>query len=141
LTGPGGFCLLGPMATASPSQRALAECRKRDWPCGIVERYCSFTRRRHDLFGCIDLIALDDEMGTLGIQVTSGSNHSKRVAKTLEEPRIRRWLERGNRYEVWSYSKKGAAGKRKLWHLRVQPVTVEMYEEAEAIALSSNPPT
>jgi hypothetical protein len=118
------------MASTSPSQRALSECRKRDWPCGIVERYCSFTKRRHDLFGCIDLIALDGGRGALGIQVTSGSNHSARVKKTLEEPRILKWLQKGNRYEVWSYAKRGTAGKRKLWQLRIEAVTEDMYQEA-----------
>ena len=130
LTAPGGLALLGAMASTSPSARALAECRKRDWPCGIVERYCSFTKRRHDLFGCIDLVALDDKMGALGIQVTSGANHAKRVQKTLEEPRILRWLQKGNRFEVWSYAKRGAAGKRKLWQLRIEAVTEDMYKEA-----------
>lgn len=119
------------MAAASPSKRALDECRKRGWPCGIVERYCSFTRRRHDLFGCIDLIALDGIQGCLGIQVTSGSNHSTRVKKALEEPRILQWIQGGNRFEVWSYAKRGSAGKRKLWTLRVELVTEDMYQKEE----------
>ena len=116
------------MAGKSPSARAIAECESRDWPCGNVERYCSFSKKRHDLFGCIDLVALDDEPGCLGIQVTSGSNHSARVKKALAEPRILRWIQRGNRFEVWSYAKRGAAGARKLWKLRVEPVTADMYK-------------
>jgi hypothetical protein len=75
-------------------------------------------------------VALDDKMGALGIQVTSGANHAKRVQKTLEEPRILRWLQKGNRFEVWSYAKRGAAGKRKLWQLRIEPVTTQMYTAA-----------
>ena len=113
----------------SPTSRSLDYCRKKGWFAGIVERYIAQCRQRFDLFGCIDLVALDELPGCLGIQATSGSNHSSRIKKALEEPRLLAWLRAGNRYEVWSWAKKGPKGKRKVWTLRREPITLS---EAEA---------
>lgn len=117
------------MPSTSPTQRALAECRKRGWQSQVVEYWLAPARRRIDLFGCIDILALDGESGSLGIQVTSGSGHSARVKKSLAEPRIREWVRAGNRFEVWSYAKRGPVGKRKVWTLRVQRLELEQFED------------
>lgn len=84
----------------------------------VVEHWNAFAHRRVDLFGIIDLIALDGGAGPLAIQVTASGSHSARRQKALEEPRLVAWLRSGARFEVWSYGKKGARGKRKLWTLR-----------------------
>lgn len=111
----------------TPTARALAECKRRGWPAGVVERYVSQTRRRHDLFGFIDLVALDGQRGVLGIQVTSSSNMSARVTKIQTEcsERAVNWLHAGNRVQVWGFAKRGARGARKLWTLRVVDVDVD----------------
>jgi len=101
----------------SPTERTLAECKRRGWPCQVVERFCIYSKRRIDLFGIIDILAITPT-GILGIQATSGTNHSARVAKADEEPRLLAWLRAGGRFAVWSFAKRGAKGKRKLWHLR-----------------------
>jgi len=86
----------------------------------VVERWNPYARVRHDLFGCIDIVVLDGGPGgPLGVQVTSGSNVSARVAKALAEPRIAAWIASPARFEVWGYRKVGDAGKRKTWELRV----------------------
>lgn len=103
----------------SPTQRALAFCRKEGWTAQVVERWNPYARVRQDLFGVIDIVVLDGRPGgPLGVQVTSGSGHSARVKKAMAEPRLAAWLDAPARFEVWSYSKRGAAGKRKLWTLR-----------------------
>lgn len=102
----------------SPTARTLAECRKRGWEAGVVERWIHASKIRQDLFGVIDLIALDDKPGCLGIQATSTGNMVARINKAKAEPRLRTWLERGNRFVVWGWAKRGPAGKRKLWRLR-----------------------
>lgn len=102
----------------SPTQRALADCKKLGWIVQVVEHWNAFARRRVDLFGIIDLIALDGGAGPLAIQVTASGSHSARRQKALGEPRLVAWLRSGARFEVWSYGKKGARGKRKLWTLR-----------------------
>lgn len=96
----------------------------------VVERWVAQARRRIDLFGCIDLVALDGKPGVLGIQATSTGNIPSRVKKILTECReaARDWLEAGNRLEVWGYAKRGPAGKRKLWTLKTREVTLEELE-------------
>lgn len=116
----------------SPTSRTLAECRKRGWLAQGVEQVVPHTFIKRDLFGCIDLVALDGHPGVLGIQACSngsaagkGGDMSKRLAKIALEcgPAALRWLGAGNRLEVWGWGKKGEAGTRKLWALRVIEVS------------------
>ncbi len=106
---------------SSPTQRTLAECRKRGWTAGVVERWNPHARIRQDLFGCIDLIALTPD-GILAIQACAGSSHATRMAKVRAEPRTKLWRDAGGRFEVWSWAKRGQRGKRKTWTLRAEPV-------------------
>jgi len=121
----------------SPTQRALAELKRRGWTAQVVERWNQYARVRVDLFGCIDIVAIDPASdrtvpvgpifvrnqgaAIVGIQVTaSAAHHAHRRAKILAEPRMRQWVEAGGRLELWSWSKKGKRGKRKRWELRVE---------------------
>lgn len=70
---------------------------------GASESKGSFLR---DLFGAFDILAITiDEPGVLGVQTTSGSNHSSRVKKLLGLATVKVWLRSGNRAEVWSWDK------------------------------------
>lgn len=117
----------------SPTARTLAECRKRGWPAGVVEKFVRFPPPGHlvDLFGCLDLVAIVppfDKDGNgwpepgaiLGIQACAGPSHAPRRAKILAEPRAKAWVEAGGRLELWSWSKRGDRGKQKRWTLRVE---------------------
>lgn len=84
----------------------------------MVERHNTFSHKKHDLFGGIDLVALDGQPGLLGIQATSASNAGARVEKLSQLDTMRTWLRAGNRLEVWGWSKRGKAQKRKLWTVR-----------------------
>lgn len=79
----------------------------------LVEHYNSFTQRRHDLFGFLDLLCVHKETGELvGVQSTSASNISSRINKITESPLlpiVRRagigvlvhgWRKVKNRWEV-----------------------------------------
>lgn len=110
----------------SPTQRALAELKKQGVTCQVVEKWNPYAKIRQDLFGCIDIVALM-ENSIFGIQVTSGSNHSQRILKIKAEPRLYSWLRHGGRLQVWSYSKKGKKGERKLWTLRKEEVTLDSF--------------
>lgn len=113
--------------------RALAECRKRGWTAGVVERRIPFPKPQGttiDLFGVIDVVAIADGR-IVGIQVTSGSNHDSRKDKILAEPRAREWVERGRGHlELWSFAKRGGRHVRKLWSLRVEAFTAESWSGA-----------
>lgn len=130
-------------APVSPTQRALAECKRRGYEAQVVERFNSFTKRRHDLFGCIDIVAVTpapppaptmvDEEGPfslgppgriIGIQVTSGTNHAARIAKIKAEPRMAAWAKAGGLLWVWSWALRGGRGKRKTYQLRETEVVL-----------------
>lgn len=117
----------------SPTQRALAECKRRGYVAQVVERFNSFTKRRHDLFGCIDIVAVAKGAGLgslyvpgaiIGIQVTSGTNHAARIAKIKAEPRMAAWAKAGGLVWVWSWALRGGRGKRKTYQLRETEVTL-----------------
>jgi hypothetical protein len=78
----------------SPTRLSLDECERRGW----------FITR--DLFNIIDIVAITPS-GILGIQATSGTNHSSRVNKAFAEPRLIAWLQVGGRFAVWSWDKDG----------------------------------
>jgi len=103
----------------SPTQRTMAELKDIGFAAGIVEK--RVPKRPNitiDLFNCIDIVAIKEGVGILGVQATTGPNHAARRAKAVAEPRLKTWLLCGGRFEIWSWSKKGACGKRKLWALR-----------------------
>lgn len=92
------------MAKASPTQRALAECKKRGWRSAIVERWNSFAKLRQDLFGFADLVALDGK-SILALQVTSGDHVTARMAKMSGLTAVVDWLKCGGKAEVWGFRK------------------------------------
>ncbi|MBG94852.1 MAG: hypothetical protein CL793_06325 [Chloroflexi bacterium] len=86
----------------------------------VVEKWVPQARKRIDLFGIIDIVAIrKDVPGILGIQATSMANISHRIRKAQESPAYPLWLANGNRFEVWGWGKRGPRGKRKLWSVRV----------------------
>jgi len=70
------------MAT-SLSPRSVALLRERGYQVATVEHYNAFTRRKHDLFGCIDLLAIGHGE-TVAVQVTSKGHLSDRRHKIEE---------------------------------------------------------
>ncbi len=57
--------------------------RDRGFYSEVVERYNSFTRTRHDLFGFIDILCLGEGV-VIGVQTTSYSNMNARINKIQE---------------------------------------------------------
>lgn len=114
-----------------PTARTLKELRSLGYVAQVVEKWIPQCRKRLDLFGCIDILSVENGLmmpggrrGILAVQATSGANHSARVAKAKAEPLLRTWLETGSTFEVWSWAKRGARGKRKLWTLRREHLTL-----------------
>lgn len=105
----------------SPTQRTLAECKRRGFTVQVVERFCIYSKRRVDLFGVIDIVALTPN-GILGIQACAGASHAARRTKIQAEPRAAEWTKAGGLLEVWSWAKRGGVGKRKVWTLREEKV-------------------
>jgi hypothetical protein len=100
----------------TPTARTLAYLRKRGYLAGVVERYCSFTKRRHDLFGFIDIVAVrGDEI--LGVQATTASNLQARIAKAMDLIGFGAWLrgERAALFIGWAKPTK----RRRTWEPRM----------------------
>jgi hypothetical protein len=91
--------------------RSMALLRERGYTVATVEHYNAFTRRKHDLFGCIDLLAIGNGE-TVAVQVTSKSNLAARRHKVEEAeayPEMLRsgwkvilhgWFKEGNRWQL-----------------------------------------
>lgn len=60
--------------------RTTKHLREQGYLVATVEYYNAFTKRKHDLFGVIDILAIGNGE-TLAIQVTSRSNMSARIKK------------------------------------------------------------
>lgn len=72
---------------SSPTQRSLKLLRDEGYTVAIVERWCSFTRKRYDLYGIFDLLCVGNGR-TLAVQTTSASNVSARIRKIAESEHI-----------------------------------------------------
>lgn len=103
---------------ASPTQRSLAYLKAEGYTVAIVEHWNSFTRRRHDLFGMFDLLAVRAGE-TLAVQTTSGSNVSARVRKISDSELIGAVRDAGWVVHVHGW-RKGANGR---YSLRVEDLS------------------
>lgn len=74
------------MAT-SPTQRTLAEMRKRGYLCQVVEHWNPYARIRQDLFGFGDVLCLGDNEVVM-VQATSYSNTSARIKKIADHENV-----------------------------------------------------
>jgi hypothetical protein len=88
----------------------VKHCRKLGWLAQNVERFNSFSKRRLDLFGCFDVVAVSPEFyGTVYIQCACGSGDGQRhIRNMMNDPGLYAVLEavlaRGNRIEVWEWN-------------------------------------
>ena len=117
----------------SPTERSLAHARALGWTVGVVERRIPGKWITIDLFGCIDIVAAGGVRGVVGIQSTVGDRHAEHRAKAIAEPRLRAWLASGGVFLMWSWAKQGARGKRKLWKLREEELTLADLDVAELL--------
>lgn len=96
---------------SSPTQRSLKYMRDQGYYAEVVERYNSFTKRRNDFAGFIDILCLGDGE-VVGVQTTSYSNMSARAKKIREHENlavvlksgmrilVQGWVKKNNRWEV-----------------------------------------
>ncbi len=122
------------MAT-SPTQRTIRELKNQGRRCAIVEKFNAFVGPhgvRQDLFGIIDVIALDPERGVVGVQ-SCGQAFAAHERKFLEEraQECVDWLSTpGTVLELWGWRKVKLArgGKAMRWQPRIREFTLADFE-------------
>lgn len=97
----------------SPTQRTLAELKKRGYRAAIVERWNHFAKIRQDLFGIVDVLAIGNGE-TLAVQCTSGSNVAARVKKIADSEATPDMRKAGWKIVVWGWRKNS----KREWTLR-----------------------
>lgn len=130
------------MAGISYVQRTMRELRNQGRVCAIVEKWNAFAGPhgiRQDLFGIIDVLALDPERGVVGVQVC-GQDWVHHITKMTEEraQETHDWLSTpGTVLELhgWRKVKKKRGGKQMIWRPRVAVFTLDndgiTYEESK----------
>lgn len=113
------------MASSSPTSRTLAFLRAEGYEAEITEHYNAFSKKRHDLFNCIDVLGIKEGQ-ILGVQCTTDSNVSARLEKIKGISQVVVWLKAGGLLEVWGWAKKGPRGEMKRWKVRRIVVTLDM---------------
>lgn len=112
-------------------QKSRELLKEQGYATWITEKpYNPYTKRREDLFHCIDLVGIREDMpGIVGIQATGEDcqNHIRKILEGYEDAKGRKigsnpylpiWLKAGNRFFIWSWVLRGAKGKRKMYKLR-----------------------
>lgn len=103
----------------SPTARSLELLRKEGWIAAVVEKWNHHARQKVDLFGFIDIVAIDTVTGRLkAVQATSWDNISHRVAKIKGIEIALLWIEGGHSLEVQGWKKKGKKGQRQTWQVK-----------------------
>ena len=112
---------------SSPTQRTLKLLRDEGYTAQVVERWCSFTKRRNDLFGIMDVLAIKDGE-TLAVQTTSGSGVSARLKKMLASENLEKILRAGWQVHIhgWRKLKVKRGGKAMKWEVRLIDVRDEI---------------
>lgn len=122
------------MAGLSPTQRTIRELKGMGRVCGIVERFNRFAGPhgiRQDLFGFIDLIALDPSRGIIGVQCCGQdfSGHVNKITQERNQEAVE-WLRCQGIIELWGWRKVKVkrGGKAMVWKPRIREFTLKDFE-------------
>jgi hypothetical protein len=75
--------------SSSPTRRTLEHLRKAGFVLvDVVEKWIPGANIRRDLFGIIDVLAVDANGAITGVQATSGDNVAARVAKITDSDAV-----------------------------------------------------
>jgi hypothetical protein len=118
--------------SVSPTQRTIRALRDQGRKCAIVEKWNQHVGPhgiRQDLFGIIDIIALDPERGVVGIQ-SCGQDfgaHERKILEERAEDSIDWLATPGTSLELWGWRKVKLqrGGKAMRWQPRLRVFTLE----------------
>lgn len=107
----------------SPTELSLKFLREQGYTVAVVEKWNAFAKIRQDLFGIIDLVAIKKDVpGILGIQTTSKSNISARVAKSKNNKDLLTWYNAGNNFIIHGWAKENG-----VWVLEQREVVKKCF--------------
>ena len=105
----------------TPTARTLARLRTLGYTAAVVERWIHGANVRRDLFGCIDVIAVNPaDRVILGVQATTAAHVADRLAKARALPELAAWLRAGGQFQVWGWCRRGGR-----WQPRIVTVQVD----------------
>ena len=104
----------------SPTQRSLKKLRRQGWRPAVVEKWIPATKRRSDLFGFVDIIAVRGNQ-TLAVQTTTKTNMASRRAKIIESVNFPALLAAGWEIEIHGWYKNA----HNVWLCKVQQLGAE----------------
>jgi|SRR5712664_2965408 len=117
---------------ASPTQRSLKHLREQGWTACVVEKWIPQIKRRKDVFGFGDLLAIRVWDMTLNgehtdltvkreialVQTTSLNNMAARRDKIMAIPEAAYWKRSGGMILLHGWAKRGPRGQRKTWQVK-----------------------
>ena len=118
----------------TPTQRTIRELRNQGYRCAIVEKWNPHVGAhgiRQDLFGIIDVIALDPERGVIGVQCCGSdfSGHFRKMAEEKYQESVD-WLSTpGAHLELWGWRKVKVkrGGKAMVWRPRIHQFCIDEF--------------
>lgn len=124
----------------SSAQRTLKHLRELGRVCAITEKWNPHVGPhgvRQDLFGFIDVLALDPQRGFIAIQACASgrAEHIRRIADNEDDQiteAVLTWLRCGGHIEVWYWRKLKVkrGGKAQKWMPDVTEITLAHFEDA-----------
>ncbi|MAH44728.1 hypothetical protein CMI37_02815 [Candidatus Pacearchaeota archaeon] len=130
---------------SSPTQRSLKLMRSEGYVAAVVERYIAAIRKRQDLYGFIDLVAMHpSRKGLVGIQSTTGANLSSRYKKALAlGSMFDMWITCGNTVEFHGWTKKPQkpGSKRMIWKCRRLYIDENSLRQIRCAEMATGPAT
>ena len=103
----------------SSSKRTLELFRAKGYTCAVTERWNPFAHVRQDLFGFIDILAISEWNGILGLQVTNQGEVPAHARKLNDCKAAEKWLRAGGKIIMVEWkTKPSKEGRRRFWHYR-----------------------
>ena len=106
------------MAT-SPTQLSLKKLKEDGWDLvAVVEHWNPFARVRQDLFGFIDILAINSKGDVLAVQTTTYSNMYARIKKITDHVNLPFVREANFKIEVHGWAKV-----KNRWQVKIKDIS------------------
>lgn len=84
---------------------SITHAKSMNWLIDKTERWIPYAKIKKDLFGFIDLLAIDPEYNIYGIQTTTYANMNARIDKILNHENYKRVKNSKIQITIWAWKK------------------------------------